>query len=610
VVAAGPVARRRIAELLGLDDPGGRFVAASAAWLDHAVELAVEAGAAQPVVFRVERRTPESRGLVLTARLNVYSRGRDLAVELAERVSRAAPGRLGDMGMGDLAAIVASDAESGRPGLPMPPGMDPGEKPAALLDTWGADGAWADFFAGGEMARSQLDSIDPSRIFRFVQHCDNECLYVNPHTVGTIVSLVCFPWDDRVREPSRPSAQGLGAITDLSVVEDGMVTTDLDENDVVLGNPQRLRDVLDFALSRPGDGDKLLFVSNTCVPTVVGEDVESVVKRARDASGKPILYLTVTPRSMTGVFQGLLSDRRKRAEAAAPPPEPGTVNLVGFPGTRAVRELEELLGRAGVRVNVRVLPELDEQRIDRLPAAAVHVLLPNRTWQHLYDQLLDGTRTRFVAPGAPYGVEATRAWIEQVVGALGRRVDVEACWQEHLAPWRERWCSLRERARDHRLGFVVRDQEAYYLTTPAATWGVPLLAVVEEMGFGIDVLVHASRAETARDAARAIRKMLRDPSRHSIRAFDSFAFLRRRLEDSPSEAFLSYQFFDWRLSEAGKGAFSIQHFEMGAAGAVRTLERLLRVCGTPFYRRYARYLGRSAEGLRVEARSAGEERGG
>jgi hypothetical protein len=83
-----------------------------------------------------------------------------------------------------------------------------------------------------------------------------------------------------------------------------------------------------------------------------------------------------------------------------------------------------------------------------------------------------------------------------------------------------------------------------------------------------------------------------------VRAFDSFAMLRQRLQDSPARAFLSYHFYDWRLTEAGKGAFSIQHFEMGLHGAIRTIERLLQVCRNPFYAKYSRFLRRTAEGLR------------
>ncbi len=599
VVAAGPAARAAIATLFGFEP----HEATAVAWVDHAVEIAVAADP-QPHVFRVERIEPGSKGLVRTELLNVYARGKSLPLSFAERVQQAAAALAG-WSVDHLAVLIASDPQSGSPGLPMPPARDEAKRPRSLLDTWGATDSYADFFAGGEIARSQLDSIDPSKLFHFVQHCDAECLYVNPHSVGSIVTLVNYPWDDRVREPGRPASQNMANITDRDFVEEGMVTTDLVEDDVILGNPAKLASLIDYAVSRPASGDKLLFVSNTCVPTVIGEDVESVVKRARARTGKEILYLTVTPRSMTNVFHGLLVDRRLEAEAKAEPADPEVVNLVGFAGGRGAKELEDALGAFGVRVNVYLLPDLSADRIDALPRAGTNVLFPNQLWRHMYDQILDRSRTRSVDPPAPFGIEATRSWLDQVARAVSQPDDafLDRAWSSLLGPWQQRWDTLRERASEHRLGFVVRDEEAYYLTNPGSSWGVPLIEMVEEMGFGIDVLVGVSEPKIAKQAAIAIRKKMKQGERHSVRAFDSFSFLRKRLRDCPANAFLSYHFYDWRLSEAGKGSFSIQHFEMGVPGAVRTLERLLRVCEAGFYPKYGKYLRRTDKGLRP----AGEE---
>jgi len=55
------------------------------------------------------------------------------------------------------------------------------------------------------------------------------------------------------------------------------------------------------------------------------------------------------------------------------------------------------------------------------------------------------------------------------------------------------------------------------------------------------------------------------------------------------------------LSSTGKSRFTLQHFEVGLPGAIRTVERLVRICETPFYRRYRRHLGRSRTGLRTAA---------
>jgi hypothetical protein len=593
-LAAGTATCEAIGRMLQLSPP---YQVVSAAWVDHALDFAVSAEAEKTYVVRMERRAPHSQGLVLTSRLCIFSRGKDLPADLAQAIIRAAQGPLKAASTDALAFLVARDPESGRPGLAMPPSADEKKRPNSLLDTWGASDSYADFFAGGEVARSQLDSIDPSKLFQFIQHCDSECLYVNPHSLGAIVTLVNYPWDDRVREPSKPYEQGLANLSDLDFVEEGMITTDLDENDVIFGNPSKLKKLLDHATSRPNPDGRLLFVSNTCVPTVIGDDVESVVKRVRSATGKQILYLTVSPRSMTNVFTDLLVDRRLRAEARAEAAPANTVNLIGFSGVRGRRELEGLLALAGIRVNVRVLPDLDTNLIENLPKAQLNVLCPNQLWQHLYDQILQGTRIAHIVPPAPYGWKATRQWLLEIASFFGIEQQALGAFDKYVSSIVPQYEGLRKRAGELRLGFVVRDEQAYYLTSPASTWGIPLLSSVEEMGFGIDILVRASEPQIAQEAARSIRKELTDPSRHSIRAFDSFAFLRQRLKDSPAQAFLTYHFFDWRLSEAAKGFFSTQHFEMGVQGALRTLERLIGVCRTPFYCRYSKYLVRTSLGL-------------
>ncbi len=607
IVTAGEASRTALARLLGIASLGPPFAVTSVAWMDHALELAVavtaasdnEQGEEEPLVLRVEARTPESRGLLLTEHLNLFIRGEGAPEQLVRCVAGNGARNLAHWTMERLARLIEADPEAGQPGLPMPPSVDESARPASLLDTWGGEDSYADFFAGGEQSRGQLDSVDFMSQYRFIQHSDAECTQVNPSDESAKVPMINFPWDERLRQP-------LGSVSSKRQEDqrgdqaaDGLLTTDINEEDVIFGNPDKLRDVLQYALANGGAEPKPLFVSNTCVPAVTGEDVESVVKEAQVTSEQRICYLTVSRRSMSTVFQEVLVDRRKAAEAKAGPAERRWVNLIGFPSTPAVAELEQLLGRVGIKVNVRFIPDVAPELVDQLPRASLNVLLPNRTWQHFFDQLTFENPTPHIAPTAPYGLEGTRAWLEEVIAALELKDHgVEEAWQEHAGPWQERWDALKARAEGRRLGLVVRDQETYYLTTPGTTWGVPLVALAEEMGFGLDVLVRVSDKAIAVKNARTVREMFKEPDRHTIRAFDSFAFLRHRLKESTCDALLTYHFFDWRVTEAGKAPFSIQHLEMGVPGAVRSLERLLQVCGTSFYSRYARYLARTPEGLR------------
>jgi nitrogenase molybdenum-iron protein alpha/beta subunit len=417
---------------------------------------------------------------------------------------------------------------------------------------------------------------------------------VNPHCAAPIVWFVNYPWEDR-RGAARTAQTGR-QIESLATAE--LVTTELDESDVILGNPDKLDRALAYAVRAQAKHGKTIFFSNTCVPVVTGEDVESRVDKVRASCGCPMLYLTVTPRSMVNVFQEILVDRRLAAEAVAPPPAAGVVNLIGFAARRDLDELRGLMETCGVTVNCVLLPDLDPALVDRLPAAGINVLRPNNLWQNLYDQVLYSSRTPAISPQAPYGVESTRRWLGEVAAAAGVPGDAERAWLAAFAPLEAAWEALRREASGHRLALVVRGEETYHLTRPASTWGIPLVAVLEELGFGLDVLIRVEDRASAYKAASEVRGVFTYPDRHVIKGFNTFELLLRRLAESPAQAVLSSHFFDWRVTASGKSLFSLQYFEMGLAGALRTGERLLDVCRTPFYRRYARHLARTRSGLR------------
>ncbi len=594
-LAAGPKTRERLAEIFGLDEVPPAHQIKAAAWvLDH-LEFSLDDEAGREVAFTVETRAAGQRGMVTTDHLVVAYRARDLPELVEERITAVGPRSLEAMTLGTLARLLLEDPLLGQPGLPEPPVEH--FRPANQLDSWGTGEAYADFFASGEMARGQLDSLNMFKSVRTVQHCDSECMQVNPVGPASLVSMVDYPWEHRVQTahmaapPSNPA--------DLLDVSDSFVTTDLSEDDVILGNPDKLRDVLDYLTHLPNPKKKPIFVSNTCVPVVTGEDVDSVVRSYRKKSEVPILFLTMTPKSMNEVMADLFVGRRLRAEANAPAPEPRTVNLIGFGETPSTGDLRSLLSDFDLRVNGIFLPEVEPERLDQLPHGALNVFYPNALWNHLYEQLRRDSKIPFLEAPAPHGVEATRAWVEAIVDRFGRPDDFDARWEKQLAPHRDRLESLRERARRHRLGLVFREDEIRFLTDPAETWGVPLAEAIREYGFGLDVVIQVASANQATRLVAQAEEFLGPDSGARLSTVRDFAGLRATLRESEASAVLSHHFYDWRLTEAGKSRFTLQHFEVGLEGAVRTQERLVTTCELPFYRRYAKHLKRTAEGLRT-----------
>jgi hypothetical protein len=139
---------------------------------------------------------------------------------------------------------------------------------------------------------------------------------------------------------------------------------------------------------------------------------------------------------------------------------------------------------------------------------------------------------------------------------------------------------------------VLGADEVHRLCDPAATWGVPLIPMLEEMGFGIDVLLKVANRKSAVVAATKVNAVFADPARHTIKAFKDRERMERLLTDGPSAAVFSEHMFDHRLSAVGKSQFCLQEFEKGVGGAVRTIERLLAICRVPLFRRYRKYFQR------------------
>ncbi|NOZ01996.1 MAG: hypothetical protein GXP54_08935 [Deltaproteobacteria bacterium] len=594
-LSAGRRGIELFARLLGLDAPGCAFPVEGVNWEEDHVRVEVGTGADDDVIFMFRPMSEKTPAFVRTDHIAVTYRHKEIPADLAEMVAAGVPARLKGMTFDELVRQLALDPELAKAKEKTVSDASPGR----LLDMWGAPEAWADFFADGEIERGRLDSIDLPRLFRVIQHGELECAQQSPHEYAPTVSMVEYPWDDRVRDLGMPAFTRRFHDPPREAFEDIMQTTDLTEQDVVRGNPEKIRSIMECVLKQPNPNQKPIMFSKTCVSVVTGEDVESEVERQACNCDVPLFFLTVTRQSSLNLFKDLLVDRRLEAEAKAGPPDPDAVNLVGFPDTRDTAEVSDLLGRYGRKVNRLVIPDLGTDIIDDMPRASLNIIRSNANWRNFYEQVVEGSRIPHVEMTAPYGMEGTRRWLSGVLEALGREGGPGRIWaqyvDEHEAAWRE----ARGRCSRHRLVFVMRGRDTHHLTDPASTWGVPLIQVVEELGFGMDVLLRLSGRNEAASKAGEVNGLFNRPGDHSIKGFNTFEMMRKRLADSRAQAAFTNHYFDWRISEAGKNRFSLRQFEVGLEGTIRTAARLADICETPFYGRYRRYLGRTADGFRL-----------
>ncbi len=637
----GESSRRVLSALLGIPraeeaEPGGLRLT-QAAWVKERVEVTVDQGAdTAPNVIVIERYHTGRNGLAHSESLNLWARNDGLPNELVQTLRLAARGPLGRLKAEQLAGFFAADPELGAsryeaPSVVAEARQDEFDRQAFLFN-WGGSDMWYQFFATAEFSRARLEGLDILNRATSVNHCDRECLANEPH-IPLRIPLTNFPWDDRVRQtaggrvglqtgggdlgaagsheglseaeqrylaPPAPEAPRMGdALGDGTRYPVQAHYTELTDYDVIMGGQRKLADVLDFAIDNLyGD---MIFAHVTCIPAVTGEDVDAVIRKAQERCPVPILTLTMTPDAKDVIFDPILVEERKRAEETIQHCSPRAVNLIGFQEDAALAELAGLLRELGVSLNTVLLPTVQLERVKRLPLAGLHVIHPNEFWQNLYNQLLFDTRIASITPGAPYGYTRSVAWLRAVVAALGldeSAVDevVARAW----APLEDKWERLRAQARQHRLGFVVGEDQIRQIADPATTWGVPLLRLLEEYGFDLDFMIYATGKDSGRAAAAELHKGLDEPRRHRIRLFQTPTQLQMLLASGPFSAVYTEHFFDFRLTRSGKAQFSLNVLERGFAGAVRGLARLLEICRLPLYQRYGRYMGEAFPWARDE----------
>ncbi|MBI4678967.1 MAG: AAA family ATPase [Elusimicrobia bacterium] len=451
--------------------------------------------------------------------------------------------------------------------------------PGPNSQVWGSPDQWRRFFCDFETRRHARTRLEVQAPVIHVWHQDLECSYATPdYFYAGLPSFFKFPWprpigpegdegpDGRQEGPDAPQGP-----EEMGVRE---AMTNLRDLDVIHGGGRKLDETLGLAVARAEGKAQAVVVHSTCVPTVIGDDAKAVVDRWQKRSKIPIVY-TNPAETNEEVDLGLLLFKKLQNKRPLAHARRGrSVNLAGFPEGQALKELVGLLREAGVGINSRVLPALSPDAARRYLDAGVQILYPNGAYEEAYKEFFEPLPIRTVTLDAPYGVEATVKWLETVAaeaGVKGRGVAVFKKAWEASAP---AWAAGRKEAAKHALGFVVDGHHVGRLTDPLQMWGVPVLRLLMEMGFGVQVLCHGKGKVTP-----------------NLAFFQTSEELGKLLKEGRFQAVYSEYACDRRLAEAGKAQFSLEPFEMGLAGGVRTMKALNGICGWPFYRRYGKYIG-------------------
>jgi hypothetical protein len=599
-LAGSDWAREKFRQLLGLPPSGGDVPTIDGVRLmlgDGRIEIGIRGGPFDSVLLRLTPCKP-SRSNPTNFRVMLQGPVKNEAVrQLIERVQRRlhrAPYRL-------LVKAVRADpaAELQTVAAVSAYCSTEEEFDRSVVRTHGGSSAWRVFFANLEQQRNFNHHVAGNILV--LKHEDLECCYATPCLNDGTISFFNYSVSHRQgREepalspeaylpPPEAPAERRQRREEQPIEHWGDVATDLTDVDVIKGGTRKLEGILDALAERPDKPD-LVLVKMACVAKIIGDDLSEAMARFEERTGVPTVFLDNLADESNDFFSTLLERLRWEPDFLEPAERAGRINLVGFPDVPEMDRFVRVLGKLGITVNARLVPEVRLEDMKRYTWAELQVLVDSRLYYGSYEQLFGNVDIPSLRTTPPFGVAGSRAWLEAVAAELGRADGLAASWEAEWAPLADSWQRMCEKARGHRLGFVVDQPAMELLLSPEKGTGVPMLAMLAEMGFGLEFLVYTG------DGTKP------DPRLPGlVRPFRDVATLEELLRASAADAFYSEFYFDRRLSRTGKAQFSISDFQLGLEGAIWTLNRLLRICSLSYYRRYAVFLGRPFGPARHEA---------
>ncbi len=315
------------------------------------------------------------------------------------------------------------------------------------------------------------------------------------HIVHGPIACAGSSWDNRGTRTSGPALYKIG------------MTTDLTEQDVIMGRGEkRLFHSIKQAIDSYSPA--AVFVYNTCVPALVGDDVDAVCKAAEERWGTPVV-----PVDAAGFYGTKNLGNRIAGESMVkyvigtrePDPLPDTgrdhkvydINLIGeYNIAGELWHVMPLLDELGIRILCTLSGDARFREVQTMHRANVNMMVCSKAMINVARKLEESFGTPWFE-GSFYGASD----VSQALRDIARRIDdpdltertealierEEARLNEALEPWRKR----------------LKDKRVLLYTGGVKSWSV--ISALQDLG--MKVVATGTGKSTEEDKAR-IRELM------------------------------------------------------------------------------------------------------
>ena len=321
------------------------------------------------------------------------------------------------------------------------------------------------------------------------------------HIIHGPIACAGSSWDNRGTRSSGPTLYRIG------------MTTDLTEQDIIMGRGEkRLLHSIKQAIDKQAPA--AVFVYNTCVPALIGDDVDAVCKAASEKWGVPVV-----PVDAAGFYGTKNLGNRIAGEAMVKyvigtrEPDPvdpalmqgGTVHDIALIGEYNIAgelwHVSPLFDELGLRVLGTLSGDARFHEIQTMHRSQVNMMVCSKAMINVARKLQENYNTPWFE-GSFYGVRDTSHALREFARLLGD-CDLSARTEALISREEARIDALLEPWRDR-----LRGKRALLYTGGVKSWSV--ISALQDLG--MEVVATGTKKSTEEDKAR-IRELMGEEAR-------------------------------------------------------------------------------------------------
>jgi hypothetical protein len=391
-----------------------------------------------------------------------------------------------------------------------------------------------------------------------------------------------LPYD---REYTFPKGRHIFRKTSIRDLITDFASFELKEEDIILGSDAKIYELLN-KLTRRKDVP-YVSILGTCINKIIGSDIVSLIGQINRKKSIEIDYSECNsgrqPEEFLDLMKAMLKAKGKQKA------RPRTVNLVGFENDRGMSELTGILKDIfAIELNLMPFPEVNFNTLKHFYRAKLQVLSSAEMYTDFTDDIFKDLDMPAMVLEPPYGMRRSAAWLRSIAGYFGAGAMINKKWKLFYGGKMARWEEMTREAGKYRLGFILSGPNADLLIDSSKyLFGIPLLKCLEEMGFGLNILI--TDHHDFEEQKDSILKRSDHKEKYRIELLNDPEKLEEWIYSTDCSCIYSDFRYDIKIISNGKVPFSLFVFEKGFDGAARTLERLLRLCRVGFFNAYKGY---------------------